>query len=215
MSFKLTFLLCSLAALSRGHETGTDKINVSQACKNAMDKALHPNSTECNFGKSADLSVACPKLDSCLDTQRNIIKNECSKEENDNAEVKQVVEFQVAIDMRSRCLKDTAGNWCKRLNSTSDAKVCQECEMKMVEMIKMVTATASEQAKEKFMSAKSTPCKPKSNSTSSEHGAGHSTGSGGQPSGNKDSKVVSAASSMALGGIALIAVTLATFLPEL
>jgi hypothetical protein len=215
MFFKLALLVCSLAAFSIGHETGTSKINVSQICKDAMYKALHPNSTECNFGKTADLSLACPKLDSCLETQRNIIKNECTKDENENSDVKQVIEFQVAIDMKSRCLKDTAGNWCKRLNSTSDAKVCKECDSKMDDMINMVTATANEQTKQKFMKDKSDMCKPKDNSTSTSTGDSRSeSDKKGGSSGGKEI-VASSASSATIGALSLISVYFATLLHDL
>jgi hypothetical protein len=126
-----------------GHSTGIETVNVTETCRTGLYLALHPNTTGCDFSSAANLTDSCTRLNECIPKQNAMITDNCTADELAIQEVKNIMSFQVPIDLRSRCIKDSRGNFCKRLNATTDPYVCTDCEPQNLKLISNVTQNAT------------------------------------------------------------------------
>jgi hypothetical protein len=124
---------------------------VSDSCQESIDNVLSSNSTECAMSSErtdVDMDTFCPKIQNCIDRSKKMIKQGC-EDERSEPRVDYYYNFHIAIQYKSKCLKDNQKQYCRKRNTGSS---CNDCLQKRKQLIRLIMAKASNETRENELS---------------------------------------------------------------
>jgi hypothetical protein len=124
--------------------------NVTDSCKQAMKSARRPTGAECALPRNrtdADTDRFCAKVDRCIDASKDIVNKGCANDTSTPFK-DMMIKYFIALEFKSKCLKDSNNQYCRTGNQES---FCKDCLPKRKELVQQLLANAPQEAKDRAL----------------------------------------------------------------